>query len=142
LQELKGKQEGESAAAANKASKKTIEVTIPLAGHNEGKGEGGRVGGQGCRSTVVSSGGGCAGRGSKEAGDIVRTPEKSSVKAKETVRFERCPSAYAITSSTRNSVKERPTKIEGRKDVERIFTENTLKEWEASRDQVSLIICV
>ncbi len=141
MQELKGKQEGESAAAANKASKKTIEVTIPLAGHNEGEGEGGRVGGQGGKS-VVSSGGGCAGRGSKEAADVVRTPEKSSVKAKETVRFERCPSAYAITSSTPYSVKERPTKIEGRKDVERIFTENTLKEWEASRDQVSLIICV
>jgi len=89
---------------------------------------------------LFDSGGGCDGRGSKEAGDIVRTPEKSSVKAKETVRFERCPSAYAITSSTRNSVKEKPTKIEGRKDVERIFTENALKE--ASRDQVSLIICV
>lgn len=35
-------------------------------GHNEGEGKGGSVGGQGCRSTVVSSGGGCAGRGSTE----------------------------------------------------------------------------
>jgi hypothetical protein len=70
------------------------------------------VGGQGGRRTVVSSGGGCAGRGSKEASSIIRTPERSSVKAKETVRFERCSSANAITSSTRNSVKERPTKIE------------------------------
>ena len=68
--------------------------------------------GKGCRSTVVSSGGGCAERGSTEDANIVRTPERSSVKAKENVRFERCSSANAMTSSTRNSVKERPTKIE------------------------------
>ena len=47
---------------------------------------------------IVSSGGGCAGRRSKEAANIVRTPGTSLVKAKETVRFERCLSAHAITS--------------------------------------------
>ncbi len=39
---------------------------------------------------IVSSGGGCAGRRSKEAANIVRTAGTSLVKAKETVRFERC----------------------------------------------------
>ena len=63
----------------------TIEVTILLAGDNKGEGEGGSVEGQGCRSTVVSSGGGCAGRGSTKDVNIVRTSERSSVKAKETV---------------------------------------------------------
>ena len=51
-----------------------------------------------CVLNILSSGGGCAGRRSKEAANIVRTPGTSLVKAKETVRFERCLCAYAITS--------------------------------------------